>query len=78
MTSVFKDEREEIIFRWNTLLEQQNELRAAIEKYIDDFGQMPWSDEALEALNFGMAHVIHSYTLVHGKALKTLRGEQRP
>ena len=45
----------------------------AIEKYIDDFGQMPLSDQALEGLHFGMAHVIDSYTKIHCAALKALR-----
>jgi len=71
--SCYVNAREEIISRYNGLWEQQQALKAAIEKYIDDFGQMPLSDQAREGLHFGMAHVIDSYTKIHCAALKALR-----
>jgi hypothetical protein len=70
---VYRNAREEIISRYNGLWEQQQALKAAIEKYIDDFGQMPLSDQAREGLHFGMAHVIDSYTKIHCAALHMLR-----
>ena len=74
--SVYANTREEIISRWNGLWEQQQVLKAAIEKYIDDFGQMPWSDQARESLHFGMAHLTDSYTKVHCTALGALHSKK--
>jgi hypothetical protein len=43
-----------------------------IKQYINDFGQMPLLDEALQSMHFGMAHLIDSYTKIHNAALKAL------
>ena len=69
---MYRNAREEIISRWAALLGKQQALQNEIEKYIDDFGQMPLSDEALQSMHFGMAHVIDSYTKIHNAALTAL------
>jgi hypothetical protein len=69
---MYRNAREEIVSRWNDLLEEQMALDKHIKKYINDFGQMPLLDEALQSMHFGMAHVIDSYTKIHNAALKAL------
>ena len=72
---MYRNAREEIVSRWNDLLEKQMALDTDIKKYINDFGQMPLLDEALQNMHFGMAHLIDSYTKIHNAALKALREE---